>query len=236
LVRDERLWQPRKGKALLPAQKEDQPMSVKRGRHLSRYEERINEPVGHEADLTFHPLTPNRWQDFETLVGPRGACAGCWCMWWRLTSREFRDGAGVTNRNRFQKCVREPTPPGILAYRQQTVVGWCAVAPREKYRRLAFSRILQPIDDRPVWSITCLYIARSYRRQGLTARLIEAGCELAANFGASTVEAYPRVSPDKPSNPLALYTGTEGSFTRAGFHVVATPTSVRRIMRKEMSR
>jgi GNAT superfamily N-acetyltransferase len=185
-------------------------MSGKRGRHLSRYEERINEPVGHEADLTFHPLTPNRWQDFETLVGPRGACAGCWCMWWRLTSREFRDGAGVTNRNRFQKCVREPTPPGILAYRQQTVVGWCAVAPREKYRRLAFSRILQPIDDRPVWSITCLYIARSYRRQGLTARLIEAGCELAANFGASTVEAYPRVSPDKTVESIGSLYGHRG--------------------------
>jgi len=210
-------------------------MSGKRGRHLSRCEERINEPVGHEADLTFHPLIPDRWPDFETLVGPRGACAGCWCMWWRLTSREFRDGAGVTNRDRFQECVREPVPPGILAYRQEAVVGWCDVAPREKYRRLAFSRILQPIDDRPVWSITCLYIAKSYRRQGLTARLIEAGCGLAANFGASTVEAYPRVSPDKPSNPLALYTGTEGSFTRAGFHVVAAPTSVRRIMRKQLS-
>src|SRR5258708_35413791 len=184
LVCDERLWQPRKGKALLPAQKEDQPMSEKRGRHLSRYEEPINEPVGHEADLTFHPLTPNRWQDFETLVGPRGACAGCWCMWWRLTSREFRDGAGVTNRNRFQKCVREPTPPGILAYRQQTVLGWCAVAPREKYRRLAFSRIPQPLGDRPGWSITRCYTPRSYRRPRLTPPFLESGWRATPKFGS----------------------------------------------------
>ncbi|MGA8481012.1 MAG: hypothetical protein WB696_23860 [Chthoniobacterales bacterium] len=120
-------------------------MSGKRGRHLSKGEERMNETVGHGADLTFHALTPDRWPDFETLVGPRGACAGCWCMWWRLTSREFRDGAGVTNRDRFQECVREPTPP-----------------------------------------IGSLY-------------------------------------------------GHRGAFTRAGFHVVATPTPVRRIMRKQLS-
>jgi hypothetical protein len=87
----------------------------------------------------------------------------------------------------------------------------------------------------PVWAITCLYVAKGDRQQGLTRRLIEAGCELAANLGASVVEAYPRISPDKPSSPLALYTGTEGSFTRAGFRVVATPTPVRRIMRKRLS-
>src|SRR6267378_6714694 len=234
LVCDERLWQPRKGKALLPAQKEDQPMSGKRGRHLSRYEERINEPVGHEADLTFHPLTPNRWQDFETLVGPRGACAGCWCMWWRLTSREFREGAGTANRDKFRECVREPTAPGVLAYRGQAAVGWCAVAPREKYRRLASSRTLQPIDDTPVWTITCLYVAKGERRQGLTRRLIEAACDFAARFGAPEIEAYPRISSAKESNPLAIYMGTEGSFVRAGFCVVAEPTPIRRIMRKRL--
>ena len=87
----------------------------------------------------------------------------------------------------------------------------------------------------PSWAITCLYVAKGDRRQGLTRQLIEAACVFASSFGASAVEAYPRVSPDKPSNPLALYTGTEGSFTRAGFHVVATPTPVRRIMRKQMS-
>lgn len=46
-------------------------MSGKRGRHLSKGEERMNETVGHGADLTFHALTPNRWPDFETLWSQR---------------------------------------------------------------------------------------------------------------------------------------------------------------------
>ena len=103
-------------------------MSGKRGRHLSKGEERMNETVGHGADLTFHALTPNRWPDFEMLVGPRGACAGCWCMWWRLTSREFRDGAGVTNRDRFQECVREPTPPIGSLYGHRGVIYACWIS------------------------------------------------------------------------------------------------------------
>ena len=29
----------------------------------------------------FHPLTKDRWIDFEALFGARGAYGGCWCMW-----------------------------------------------------------------------------------------------------------------------------------------------------------
>jgi GNAT superfamily N-acetyltransferase len=209
-------------------------MNGKSRRRLPRGERHAKETVGRELDLTFYPLTADRWGDFEALVGPSGACAGCWCMWWRLTSREFRDGAGLINRERFQACVQEQTPPGILAYRKETVVGWCAIAPREKYRRLASSRILRPIDRTSVWSITCLYIAKNNRRQGLTGQLIEAACVFAGGFGASVIEAYPRVSPHKPLSPLSLYTGTERSFARAGFQVAAKPTLVRRIMRKQL--
>ncbi len=32
-----------------------------------------------------HPLTPDRWDDLETLFGPRGAYVGCWCMFWRVS-------------------------------------------------------------------------------------------------------------------------------------------------------
>ena len=42
-------------------------------------------PAGFEV----HPLSPERWPDFETLCGVHGACGGCWCMWWRSTRREF---------------------------------------------------------------------------------------------------------------------------------------------------
>jgi GNAT superfamily N-acetyltransferase len=160
-------------------------MSGKKSRHLSGREKSSDRPVHHHTDLSVYPLTPDHWDDFEVLFGPRGACGGYWCMWWRLTSHEFREGAGTANRDKFRECIREPTPPGVLAYRGQVAVGWCAADPSEKYRRLASSRTLQPIDDTPVWAITCLYVGKADRRQGLTRQLIEAACVFAASFGAS---------------------------------------------------
>ncbi|OGA68157.1 MAG: hypothetical protein A3F77_18445 [Betaproteobacteria bacterium RIFCSPLOWO2_12_FULL_67_28] len=39
--------------------------------------------------LEFRPLTPDLWDDAAALFGPRGACAGCWCMFWKLPRAEF---------------------------------------------------------------------------------------------------------------------------------------------------
>ncbi len=83
--------------------------------------------------MTFHPLTPERWKDFEKLFGPKGACAGCWCMWFRLTRAEFEKQKGAGNKRAMKKIVNSGEAPGIIAYSGDESVGWCSVAPRERY-------------------------------------------------------------------------------------------------------
>src|SRR5512140_21363 len=141
--------------------------------------------------ISFSPLSPEHWGSFERLFGPRGACAGCWCMWWRLPRAEFVRGQGDGNRRAMCKLVSSGIVPGILAYANDEAVGWCAIGPRDAYSRLARSRILQPVDEKPVWSITCLFVAKAYRRTGLTARLLRATVAWARQQGARIVEAYP---------------------------------------------
>jgi GNAT superfamily N-acetyltransferase len=143
------------------------------------------------TNLTFQPVTPEYWKDFETLFGKNGACAGCWCMWWKLPRAEFDQKRGNGTRRAIKKIITSGQEPGILAYDGDQPVGWCAIAPREAYPRLEQSRLLKPVDDQPVWSIVCFYVARKYRRQGLTKQLITAAIELARSHGASIVEAYP---------------------------------------------
>ena len=63
-----------------------------------------------------HPLTANRWQDFEWLFGPRGACAGCWCMFWKLPRKEFDAGKYETNRKAQKGIVEGGQIPGLIAY------------------------------------------------------------------------------------------------------------------------
>ncbi|MDO8548560.1 MAG: N-acetyltransferase, partial [Ignavibacteria bacterium] len=107
------------------------------------------------SKLTFHPLAPERWKDFEKLFGERGACGGCWCMSWLLTKKEFDANKGGGNKKKMGNLVNKKTEPGIIAYIDKEPIGWCAIAPRENYLRLENSKVLKRIDDQPVWSIPC---------------------------------------------------------------------------------
>ena len=117
--------------------------------------------------LEFRPLTPERWADFESLFGKRGACGGCWCMWFRVSRKEFETQKGAGNRKAMKATVDSGVVPGLLAYHEDRPVGWCSVAPRQDYPRLEGSRILKPVDDQPAWSIVCLFVAKSQRGKGV---------------------------------------------------------------------
>ena len=181
--------------------------------------------------LRFEPLTSDRWPDVVKLFGPRGACAGCWCMVWRRTRAEWERGKGNGNRAAFQRVVRKGPPPGILAYADGEAVAWCAVAPREAYVQLARSRVLKPIDAEAVWSVSCIFVSRTYRRRGVSVALLRAAGEFAASQGARIVEGYP-VEPYAEKIPDAFaWTGTVRAFRTAGYEEAARGSPKRPIMR-----
>ncbi len=189
-----------------------------------------------EAELAFQPLTPDRWPDLERLFGARGACAGCWCMWFRQTRAEFERNKGSGNRAALLGLVENGPPPGILAYVGEEPVGWCALAPRADYPLLARSRILAPVDDTPVWSIVCFFVARGHRRHGLTVELLRAATRYARERGARVVEGYP-VEPKHAATPdTYAYHGLASAFRRAGFTEVARRSATRPIMRCDVAR
>jgi GNAT superfamily N-acetyltransferase len=180
--------------------------------------------------LAFHPLTPDRFPDLVRLFGPRGACGGCWCMWWKLSRPEFVSGKGEGNGRALEELVRGGTVPGLLAYAGGEPVGWCAVEPRSAYPRLARARTLEPVDDLPVWSITCFFVARAWRGKGVTAALVEAAVDRARAAGAPAVEAYP-VEPRGPTADAFVYTGLASTFLRGGFEEVARRSPTRPMVR-----
>ena len=186
--------------------------------------------------LEFHPLNLERWRDLERLFGERGACAGCWCMFWRLKRSEFDKKKGEANRKALRKIVAASQEPGILAYAGGEPVGWCALAPRESYPVLENSRILKRIDDEPVWSIPCFFVAKPFRRKGLTVQLLKAAIAYARTRGAKIVEGYP-VQPKKTSVPdIFVYTGLASAVRKAGFVEVARRSPTRPIMRAALDK
>jgi GNAT superfamily N-acetyltransferase len=169
-------------------------------------------------ELGFAPLTAVRWDDLEELFGERGASGGCWCMWWRLKRSEYEQQKGEGNRLALKEIVDSSEIPSILAYDAEgQPVGWCSVAPREHFPVLERSRVLKRIDDKPVWSIVCLFVGKPLRRKGLTVALIKAAVEYVRESGGKIVEGYP-VEPRKDRMPdvfawtgLARRSGKPGS-------------------------
>lgn len=185
--------------------------------------------------VEFRPATRDRWRDIETLFGERGACGGCWCMWWRRLRAEYEEEKGAGNRRAMRELVESGMEPGVLAYVDAEPAGWCAVAPRDEYPRLARSRIARPIDDRPVWSIVCLFVDKRHRKRGLSVGLIDAARKLAVSRGARIVEAYPVTPPKERTADTFVYHGVVSAFERAGFEIVARPSPTRRVVRWQAS-
>lgn len=188
-----------------------------------------------QVKLTFYPATAERWKDVEQLFGARGACGGCWCMVWRLPKREWlanKANSGAGNRRALKRIVDSGDAPGVLAYAGGEPIGWCAVAPRSVYVALERSRTLKPVDDRPVWSVSCLFIARAWRRQGVAAKLLDAAAKFARARGARIIEGYP-VEPYSEKMPdVFAWTGLKSSFERAGFREVSRHAPARPILRR----
>jgi len=172
--------------------------------------------------LRFEPLTPDRIPDLATLFDQGGDPKWCWCAWFRVRGRDWTNSTGAANRQLLATVAREQDhAPGLVAYDQDVVVGWVSLGPREDYERLAFSKVLAPIDDKPVWSIVCFVVGRKSRGQGVAAGLLDAAIDYARLHGATTLEAYPVDIAEGERIPSAnAFHGTLGMFERAGFKVV----------------
>jgi GNAT superfamily N-acetyltransferase len=182
-------------------------------------------------NLEFYPLTSKRWRDIEALFGEKGACGGCWCMWWRLKRSQFEKQKGEGNKKGLKKIVESGEIPGILAYVKGEPIAWCSVAPRERFPVLERSRILKRVDEKPVWSVVCFFVAKPFRQKGITVELLKAAIEYAEKQGAEIIEGYP-VEPKKGKMPdVFAWTGFASAFRQAGFVEVLRRSEHRPIMR-----
>ncbi|GAA1490585.1 GNAT family N-acetyltransferase [Brachybacterium sacelli] len=179
------------------------------------------------------PLTRDTWEDFETVMGARGGARGCWCMHWRLCITEWVDNKGEGNKAAMRALAEGDRSPGVVGYLDTEPVAWCAFGDRSDFPRMQRSTLLQPVDDEPVISLTCLLIKKSHRSEGLLPAWITAVCDhLAETSRTRTVEAYPvEPSHGRKAGPDTAMTGIDSAFTAAGLTKVARPKRDRPVLR-----
>ena len=151
-------------------------------------------------------------------------------MFWKLRGKAFDEATGYTARQIHKSIVDSGTVTGLLAYWEGEVVGWVAVEPRSAYEKLAHSRVLKPVDDQEVWSVTCFFVAKKHRRMRVAVGLLKAAVEHVKRQGGKIVEGYP-VDVKKDTPAPFVYTGTASAFQQAGFVEVARNTPTRPMYR-----
>jgi GNAT superfamily N-acetyltransferase len=163
------------------------------------------------------PATPDRWSDAAVLFkgdGPRG----CWCQYWRQSSRGYSAGGPGSGKRRLRAQVDGgPPAPGLIAYEDNVPAGWIGLGPRVSMERLVRSRTIPDIDDVPVWSIVCFKVRVGHRRKGVARALLDAAIDYAAWQGAPALEAYPIDAEGDRLDVAFSYVGFTSMFEAAGF-------------------
>jgi GNAT superfamily N-acetyltransferase len=192
------------------------------------------------GSFNWRPLTPENWADLEALFGlPGGSIVrGCWCMAYRRTGKPPGLGGppgamAVANKQEMCDLVNSGVVPGLVGYVDGAPAGWISLGPREEYLKLRRSPIMKPVDDTPVWSVVCSYVARPYRGQGLQHRLLAAAMSYARDNGARILEAYP-VDKAERSHDDFIFFGSRSLYERAGFGEVVRRSPTRLVMRREL--
>ena len=152
-------------------------------------------------------------------------------MAWRLKSSEFEKHKGAGNKRIMKSLVKQKEQIGIIGYIGNKPVAWCSFAPREKFIRLENSRVLKKIDDEDVWSISCFFISKEFRRKGLSTGLLKGVIAFCRKKNVKILEGYPTVPYSKAMPAAFAWTGIPAAFDRAGFEEAAKRSKSRPIMR-----
>ena len=153
-------------------------------------------------------------------------------MYWRIGTA-YRNRSREENKAAFRQIVKRGPAPGLLAFDGQVPIGWCQITPRAALPCLERARLLKRVDAVPVWSISCFYVRRGYRRQGVMSALITAAIKAVKRAKAPALEAYP-VDTKEPKSTSNLFTGTASTFASAGFKVIVRRVPSRPIMRLDL--
>jgi ribosomal protein S18 acetylase RimI-like enzyme len=133
-------------------------------------------------------------------------------------------------RARMKALAEAGPPPGLLAYRGRTPVGWVALGPRSDYAKLRRSPVMKPLDEKPTWSIICFVVPPAYRHQGVATALLSGAIAYARARGATLLEAYPIDKAERGADDW-LWHGAKSMYDKAGFAEVARRRPARPVVR-----
>jgi GNAT superfamily N-acetyltransferase len=170
------------------------------------------------AEYTIRPLRPDTWDAFARLVERHnGVWGGCWCLSFHPKFPE-RGQSVEGNRALKQRLVNEGQAHAAVVFEGDRAVGWCQYGTPEElpsiyHRREYEAGLVEP----PSYRITCFFVDRDHRREGVSAVALLGALDLIAESGGGVVEGYPQDTQGEKVSASFLYNGTRSLFEQAGF-------------------
>jgi len=181
--------------------------------------------------IKFKALNKDTWTDLQTLFGPKGACGGCWCMYWRLPHKQYEAHRGQGNKEKLKSLIQNQAHLGVMAFDHDLPIAWCSVSPKTELPRIQTSRLFKNTSEvKDTWSITCLYIHKDHRGRGMSGTIISTAADYAFDHGAANIEAFP-IIPKSKIPAVFAWVGFVNSFERAGFKKIVQVSDTRALMR-----
>jgi hypothetical protein len=183
------------------------------------------------ARLSVQELGPQTWPDFEGIVEKHnGVWGGCWCMTFHHKPGE-KHGTVAGNRAVKEKLVRANQSHAALVYDGAQAIGWCQFGPPAELpgRMAGYGRLGLALPD---WRITCFFVDRDRRREGVAEAALTGALRIIAANGGGTVDGYPVATRGKPYSSSFLWGGTRSMFADAGFRHVGNLGTSKVVMRK----
>ena len=168
--------------------------------------------------LTSKPLTEASWPAFARLVEKHnGIFGGCWCISFHLEPGETKRGPAAY-RSMKEALVREGRAHAALVFDGSNAVGWCQFGPAGELPNIRSKKAYEEgLQELPDWRITCFFIDRERRGEGIATLALREALRYIAQLGGGTVEAYPEDYTDERTSSSFLCSGTLGMFEKAGF-------------------
>ncbi len=165
---------------------------------------------------TIRPLDAFTWDAFAELVERNnGIFGGCWCIGYHPECGQ----KGISHRAVKEDRVRTGRAHAALVLDEDGAAqGWCQYGSPEELPGIKHRRMYdKDAPPRPDWRITCVFVDRKHRGQGIARAALEGALDQIAQAGGGLVEAISEVTTGREAQGRFLFSATVELFEDCGF-------------------
>ena len=166
--------------------------------------------------LTTRPLDASTWDAFaELMERNNGVFGGCWCIGFHPESAQ----KGLDHRAaKKERVFTDRAHAAVVFDDDGAAQGWCQFGSPSELTRIKHQReYLKAAPPVPDWRITCFYVDKKHRGQGIARAALGGALEQIAQRGGGLVEAIPEVTAGRTAYGHFLFSATVELFEQFGF-------------------